>query len=101
MDHPTADEVADLVLGDVGTRIDGKTAGRGNRGRGFDRLQGRMRVRRAHEHRIGLAWPIDVVGVLALAGDEALIFLAPNGSADAGRGHGFPPRTLAGPQSSS
>src|SRR5215467_2078341 len=92
MDHPTADEVADLVLGDVGTRIDGKTAGRGNRGRGIDRLQGCMRVWRAHEHRIGLAWPIDVVGVLALAGDEALIFLAPNRSADAGGGHGFPPR---------
>src|SRR5215813_7977665 len=51
-----------------------------------------MRVRRAHEHRIGLAWPIDVIGVLALAGDEALIFLAPNRSADAGGGHGFPPR---------
>src|SRR6516162_2791760 len=51
-----------------------------------------MRVRRAHEHRVGLAWPIDVVGVLALAGDEALIFLAPNGSADAGGGHGCPPR---------
>src|SRR5262249_56411877 len=64
----------------------------GNRGRGIDRLQGCMRVWRAHEHRIGLAWPIDVVGVLALAGDEALIFLAPNRSADAGGGHGFPPR---------
>src|SRR5262249_17387788 len=49
-------------------------------------------MRRAHEDSIGLARPIDVVGVLALAGDEALIFLAPNGSADAGGGHGFPPR---------
>src|SRR5215468_602207 len=92
MDHPAADEVADLVLGDVGTRIDSQTAGRGKRGRGIDRLQACVRVRRAHEHGIGLAWPVDIVSILALAGDEALIFLAPNGSADAGGGHGFPPR---------
>src|SRR5215813_7231916 len=91
MDHPAADQVTHLVLGDVRAGEDGKTAGRGQSGRGIDRLQGRVRVRRAHEYRIGLARAIDVVGILALAGDEALILLAPDGSADAGGGHGFPP----------
>jgi hypothetical protein len=35
-----------------------------------------VRVRRANEHGVGLAGAVDIVGVLALAGDEALVFLA-------------------------
>src|SRR5262245_4187894 len=92
MDHPAADEVADLILGEVRTGIDSKKTGRSKLGSAIARLQAPVRMRRAHEDCIDLARPVDVVGVLALAGDEALIFLAPNGSADAGGGHGFPPR---------
>ena len=55
------------------------------------RLDVGVRVRRAHEHGVGLARAVDVVGVLALAGDEALVFLAAYGRADAGCAHGVPP----------
>ena len=41
-----------------------------------------VRVRRAHEHRVGLVGQVDVVGVLARAGQEAIVFLAPEGLAD-------------------
>ena len=47
-----------------------------------------MGVRRAHEHGVGLARPADVVGVVALAGDEAQVFLAAHRRADSGRAHG-------------
>src|SRR5215470_2245005 len=92
MDHPAADQIANLILGGVRAGENGKAARRGQRGRSIDRLQARVRVWRAHEHRVGLARAIDVIGILALAGDEAVILLAPDGSADAGGGHGFPPR---------
>ena len=44
----------------------------------------RMRVRRAHHHRVGLARQAHVVGVAASAGDEAQVLLAPHRLADAG-----------------
>ena len=94
MDHPAADQAADLVLGDVVAGEDGEAARRRQRCGGVDLLEGCMRVRRAHEIGPGLAGAVDVVGVLALAGDEALIFLALDGRADAGCGHGFPPERL-------
>ena len=49
----------------------------------------RMRMRRAQEIGMGLARPVDVVGIAALAGDETVIFLAANCGADSGGGHGF------------
>ena len=91
VDHPAADQAADLVLGDVLAGEDGETAGRGQRGARVDLLEGCVRVRRAHEIGPGLAGAIDVVGVLPLAGDEPLVFLALYGRPHAGVGHGVPP----------
>ena len=54
----------------------------------FDRLHLRMRVRAADEVRVGHAVQADVVGVPALAGDEALVFLADDAGADAFHTHG-------------
>jgi hypothetical protein len=48
-----------------------------------------MGVGRADEEGVGLTVTIDVVGVAALAGDEAEIFLAEDGSADACLAHHF------------
>ena len=45
-------------------------------------------VRRADEIGVGLAGPVDVVGVMAFAGDEAVVFLAAHRGADPGRAHG-------------
>ena len=58
------------------------------RGLGVDRFDRGVGVRRADEIGIGLAGPVDVVGVVALAGDEAAIFLAAHRGADTGRAHG-------------
>ena len=91
VDHPAANEPADLVGGDVGACIDRQAARRFHRGGGIDALDVGVGVRRAHEHGVGLAGAIDVVGVLALAGDEALVFLATHWRADAGCAHGCPP----------
>src|SRR5208337_2574350 len=88
MDHPTANEIADLVGGEF---LAGEyTADSGHAGRclGIDRFDGRVRMRRADEIRISLAGPVDVVGVVALAGDEPLVFLAAHCGADPGRTHG-------------
>ena len=91
MDHPAADQAADLVLGDVLAGEDMDVVAALQLG-GVDALDVGMRVRRAHEHGVGLARAIDVVGVLALAGDEALVFLAPYWRSDAGCGSwGFLP----------
>ena len=68
----------------------------GHRGRrfGVDRFDRGMRVRRANEIGVSLAGPVDVVGVVALAGDEALIFLAAHRGADTGSAHGIALRQL-------
>src|SRR5258708_7407617 len=50
-----------------------------------------MRVWAAHEHRVSLAGLGEVFGVVALARDEAEIFLALDGAADQWRGHGGAP----------
>ncbi len=41
-----------------------------------------MGVRRMHENGVKLARPLDVVGVVALAGDEAVVLLAAYRGAD-------------------
>ena len=90
MDHPAADQIADLVGGQFGAgehREHARHAGAA----GVDRFDLGVRVRRAHEIGVGLAGPIDVVGVVALAGNEALILLAAHCGADTGRTHGFLP----------
>ncbi len=88
MDHPAADQIADLVGGELrpGEHVDhaGHGLGRG----GVDALDPGPGMRRAHEHGAGLARPVDVVGVLALSGNETDVFLAAHRRANSGRAHG-------------
>jgi hypothetical protein len=51
----------------------------------IDALDAGMRVRRAHKNRVGLAGDVDVVGVLAAAGEKAIVFFATNRCADIGQ----------------
>ena len=87
VDHPAADETADLVLRDVvaGQHRD-HARGLPRLGR-VDTLDGCVGVRGAHEIGVGLAGEVDVVGVAALAGDEALVLLADDARADARAAH--------------
>ena len=89
MDHPAADEAADLVGRDVVAGEDCNHAGRFQGGGSVDLLDRRMRVRRAQKIGVGLSRTVDVVDVVPLAGDEANVFAALDGGADAGRAHEF------------
>src|SRR5215470_8797360 len=91
MDHPAANEIADLVGGKLGPGEHREHAGRGRGFRRIDALESRVRVRRAHEIGVSLSRPADVVGVVAFAGDETLVLLAAHRGADPGRAHGLPP----------
>ena len=92
MDHPAADEIADLVGGKLGAGEHRQHARHAGGRLGVDRFDRGVGVRRADEIGKGLARPVDVVGVMALAGDEAVIFLAAHRGADPGCAHGgFPP----------
>jgi hypothetical protein len=51
-------------------------AGHGARRGHVDRTDQRMGMRRAHRGAVGLAGQIDVVAIIAAAGDEACVFLA-------------------------
>src|SRR5262245_44707248 len=93
MDHPAANQSADLVLGDILASKDVHVVAAFKLG-DVDALDVGVRVRRAHKHGIGLARTADIVGVLAFAGDETLVFLAPYWRADAGCAHGLPPSLL-------
>ena len=82
MDHPAADEAADLVLGHMLAGEHGDDAVLRRPFRLLDRLDGRMRMRAAHEIGVGLVFQIDIIRILTLAGDETVIFLALDPSAD-------------------
>src|SRR5262249_38299576 len=58
-------------------------AGRGERGGLADRHDARVRVVRPHERGVALIRQGDVVGVLPLADEKALVLLAPDGGAHA------------------
>ena len=60
-------------------------ARRGLCGLDVDALDARMRMRRAHKHRVSLTGDVDVVGVLAAAGEKAIVFFATNRCADIGQ----------------
>ena len=90
VDHPAADQTADLVGGEIVSGEDAEHARHAGSGFRVDRLDLRMRMRRAQEIGMGLARPVDVVGIAALAGDETVIFLAADCGADSGGGHGVP-----------
>src|SRR5690606_39577721 len=70
------------IGGHVGPREYGGDARHRSGARDVDSLQHGMGVRRTHEDGIELARAADVVDVGALAGDEAVVFLAPDGGAD-------------------
>jgi hypothetical protein len=82
MDHPAADEISDLVVDELlaGQHIDHAWHLHG--GCDVDAFDFCVGVRAADERRIGHAVKADVVGVFALAGDETLVFLAHNASAN-------------------
>ena len=88
MDQPAADQVADLVGGELGAGEHRQHAR--HRGGGFvvDLLDTGMGVRRAHEIGMRLAGPRDIGGVVALAGDETLVLFTAHRRADPGRAHG-------------
>src|SRR5262249_51966404 len=62
----------------------GEDAGDCRRGRDIDSADTRMSVGGAHHYGMGLSGQADVVGVAALAGDEAQVLLAADGVSDAG-----------------
>ena len=91
MDHPAADEPADLVGREVVAREDGDHA-RHDHGRSrVDGPDRRVGMRRAEEIRVGLARSVEVVDVASLAGDETLILFPADGCADPCCGHEFLP----------
>ncbi len=87
VDGPAGNVSADLVGDRVGAGKYCNDAGRFHRRRRIDPVDRRMRVRRAHEIGVGLARTVDVVDVVALAGNEPVVFLALDGGANAGRAH--------------
>jgi hypothetical protein len=66
----------------VGAGQHGEHARHGARRRRVNAGDARMRVRGAHEHRIGLSGQVDVVAVAAAAGEQAPVFLAVQRLAD-------------------
>ena len=71
-----------LVGGAVGAGEHAEHARHRLRRRGIDRDNARVRIRRTHHHRIGLAVEIEIVGEAALAGDQPRILLARHRLAD-------------------
>ena len=92
MDHPAANEAADLIGGDMLAGENGDDARHFGGCRAIDAVDGRMSVRRAHKIGMGLARAVDVIDIAAFAGDEANIFLALDRGADAGCAHSVSPR---------
>ncbi len=92
-DHPAADEIADLVGGKLGAGEHREHARHGGGRLGVDLPDLGVGMGRAQEIGMGLARTVDVVRVMTLAGDEALVLFAAHRRADAGRAHGgFLPR---------
>ncbi len=91
MDHPAANQISDFILREIRACQHRDHAGHRSRRLGIDALYFRVRMRRAQKHRARLARPANVIGVLALAGNKAEVFLAAHRRADPGRTHGGPP----------
>ena len=82
-DPPAARDAVDIVGGEVGAGEDGDDARHRGSRRGIDRLEVGMGVMRAQEHAEGHVPELHVGDVVALAGEEALVFLAEDRRADA------------------
>src|SRR6266705_2116007 len=89
MDHPAADQIADLVGGKLDSGENREHARHLGRGAGVNRFDRRVGMRRTKKIGIGLPRPIDIVGIVAGAGDEAAVFFAAYCGADTGRAHGL------------
>ena len=87
LDHPAADQVAPAGRLDVVAGEHRAHTGRRLGAALVDAADPGMRMGRADEVGIHLAGPVDVVRVVPGPGDEALVLLAPDRSADSVRGH--------------
>ena len=94
-DRPAADMSADLGRGEIRAGEDRNNARHLQSRRNVDFFDRRVRMRRADEKSISLAGPVEVVGIMAPAGDETLVFLAAHCGANPGGTHGsLLPRVL-------
>ncbi len=84
VDQPAARQAADVFGGHVRAGEDRDHAGRLLRRGDVDAVDFRVRVGRAQEDGVGLLRQDDVVGVLAVAGQEPIVFLTFDGGADRG-----------------
>jgi hypothetical protein len=82
MDHPAADEAADLIGREIIPCEDGDHAWHDPGRACIDGPDCGMGVWRAEEICIGLARSVEVVDVASLAGDETLILFPADGCAD-------------------
>ena len=98
MNEPAAGQPADTVGHHVGRGINGGDPGGGPSRCGVDAVDAGMGVRAAQNEGVELTGAVDVVGVGALPGQEAVILAPPDRGAD--RGHrpysAAAPWTLAG-----
>ncbi len=90
-------DVGRVAVGDVGQRVEpvrqhvlggqnGEDARHRPRRRRLDPPDQRMRMRRAHHHRIGLAGQVNIVAIAPVAGEEAQILPPPDRLPDPGAG---------------
>src|SRR3546814_15925861 len=73
---PAADQAAQFVGGNVLAGEDSDDAGRFSGGAEVEAFYFCMSMRRTQEIGVGLARAVDVVGVIAVAGDETEVLLA-------------------------
>ena len=88
MDHPAADEAADLVFCKILARENVDDTRHLSCLRDVDTLHQRMGMGRADEVGLGLSGPVDVAGIVAPAGNETQVFLPTYRRAHSGRSHG-------------
>ena len=88
VDLPAAGQAADAFSRHVGADEDLDHARRRRRRRDVDPVDRGVRPVGALDEGVELAWPVDVVGVVAFAAKEPDVFLAANGCAYAFEAHG-------------
>jgi hypothetical protein len=94
-DQPAAGQAVDLGRSQIVAREDRDDAGRLERLVLPDRFDLGVRVRRAHEARVGLVGHRHVVGVVAGPGEKAVVLFALDRSANvSGRAHDLRPHRL-------
>src|SRR5436190_23642935 len=89
-----ARDIADAVARQIVTGQDADDARRGAGRSGIDRADPRMRVRRAQHDGMSLTQAVDVIKVVAVAGQKAAVFDTPDRLTDAELLHAdLPPET--------